>query len=122
MFYNAEDAFNAEPRASTSAMSMANQGIASLQTEVRNLRDEVGRLALLNQALWEILQQRLGVTDEELLKLATEIDLRDGKADGKITAHPLRCPSCDRVSSSRHAKCLYCGQEFEGSLFGGLGS
>ena len=56
------------------------------------------------------------------VELATEIDLRDGKADGKITAHPLRCPSCDRVSSSRHAKCLYCGQEFEGSLFGGLGS
>ena len=121
MFYGIQ-ALNTVVRGTSDAVSQTNQSIAVFHSEVAALRDEVGRLALLNQALWEILQLRLGVTDEELLKLATEIDLRDGKADGKITSHPLRCPSCDRVSSSRHAKCLYCGQEFEGSLFGGLGS
>lgn len=121
MFYNIPDSLHSPERVSAGALSIANQHIAGVESEVRDLRDEVGRLALLNQALWEMLQQRLGVTEEELVKLATEIDLRDGKQDGKITAHPLRCPNCDRVSNSRHQKCLYCGQEFAGDLFGGLG-
>ena len=46
---------------------------------------------------------------------------RDGKADGQLTEHPVRCPKCERVNTSRHAKCLYCGQEFEGDLFATLG-
>ena len=30
----------------------------------------------------------------------------------------LRCPKCGRVSNSRHRRCLYCGLEFQGDIFG----
>lgn len=89
-----------------------------LRSRVKELDDKVGRLALLNQALWELLKTRLQCTDQDLENLAREIDLRDGMEDGKISAIAVTCPSCRRINNSRHAKCLYCGQLFEKPVFG----
>ncbi len=102
----------------TAAIKQAANATATTRTELRDLRDQVERLAMLNQALWELLSERFHLTEEDLERKAQEVDLRDGKADGKMTAHPLRCPQCGRVSNSRHKKCLYCGMLFEGSVFG----
>jgi len=88
------------------------------RNQIRELQHQVERLSLLNQALWELVRERLGMSDDDLERLAHEIDLRDGVADGKITATPVRCPSCNRVNSSRHPKCIYCGQYFEKPVFG----
>lgn len=96
----------------------AQQAAGNIQkSDLVELRDQVERLTLLNQALWELIRARLNVTDAELEQLAQEIDLRDGKQDGKLTSHPLKCPNCGRVSNSRHRKCLYCGLLFETDLF-----
>ncbi|NLN93806.1 MAG: hypothetical protein GX130_10935 [Candidatus Hydrogenedens sp.] len=86
--------------------------------ETKALRDQVERLCMLNQAMWELVSEKLGLTDADLEKKAVEVDLRDGKLDGKMTAHPVRCPQCGRVSNSRHKKCMYCNLEFEGTAFG----
>jgi hypothetical protein len=81
-------------------------------SQIRELEHQVQRLALMNQALWELLRDRAKLTDADLEAKAQEVDMRDGKADGKITHGPLRCPSCSRVSNSKHWKCMYCGEEF----------
>lgn len=83
---------------------------------VRELGHQFRRLTLLHQALWELVRERLQLTDADLERVAQEIDLRDGIADGCITDTPLKCPTCGRISNSRHWKCLYCGQEFEKPL------
>ena len=92
--------------------------VAGLRTELREIREQIGKLALMNQALWELLCQRLQLTDDDLAKIAQEIDLRDGVADGKMTESPVRCPQCGRISNSRHWKCLYCGLQFEKPAMG----
>ena len=103
--------------ASTVAPQAAN--LAYEQREaVRELTYQVQRLSLLNQALWELLRTRLSLTDEDLLRLAGDIDLRDGIEDGQMTARAVRCPSCQRISNSKHYKCIYCSQEFERPVFG----
>lgn len=89
-----------------------------LRQKVRDLEHHVARLSLLNQALWELIRERLQLTDADLERVAHDIDLRDGVEDGKITGTPVRCPSCGRVSNSKHYKCLYCGQLFEKPLMG----
>lgn len=91
---------------------------AGLRTEVVMLRAQVERMALLNQALWELVRARLQLSDADLERMVNEVDLRDGVADGRITPQPVRCPSCGRVSNSRHDKCMYCGQLFEKPMFG----
>ena len=93
-------------------------GTAGLQRRVRELEHHIGRLTLLNQALWEVLREKVGLTDEQLRAKIHEVDLRDGVEDGRMTETGLVCPSCRRVSSSKHWKCLYCGQEFERPVMG----
>ncbi len=88
-----------------------------LQSKVKDLEERIGRLALLNQALWELLKSRLSLTEADLETLARDIDLRDGIADGRLTAIAVTCPTCKRINNSRHAKCLYCGQLFEKEMF-----
>jgi hypothetical protein len=85
---------------------------------LRELEHEIQRVKLLNQALWEVLREKTGLTDAELEKKIHEVDLRDGMQDGRMTETPLKCPTCGRVSSSKHWKCLYCGQLFEKPLMG----
>lgn len=69
------------------------------------------KLTLLCRAMWTLLQERTGVTEEDLARRATEIDLLDGKADGKVSVRASMCTSCNRTVAPRHLKCIYCGTE-----------
>ena len=79
--------------------------------ELTELRRSVERLALANVALWELLRDRLKMGEAELLEKMQEIDLRDGRQDGRVTPtgeSPL-CGQCNRRLSPRHDRCIYCG-------------
>lgn len=105
---------------STTASRARNSESLALESmeSVKELRHQVERLSLLNQALWELIRGKAGLTDADLERMANEIDLRDGVADGKIGGGAVACPTCHRVSNSKHYKCLYCGELFEKPLFG----
>jgi DNA-directed RNA polymerase subunit RPC12/RpoP len=60
----------------------------------------------------------LTVSDADLERRVHEVDLRDGVQDERMTDTALRCPTCGRVSNSKHWKCLYCGQAFEKPVTG----
>jgi len=75
------------------------------------LNRRMDSLLLINMAMWSILEQKLGVTEEELSQRITDIDLRDGKLDGRVGTSAQECPTCGRVMSVRHQRCMYCGQE-----------
>jgi len=92
--------------------------IQEQKKDIQDLTHELQRLKLLNQALWEMLREQMGWSDEQLEQKALEIDLRDGVQDGRISDAALRCPQCGRTSSSRHWRCLYCGLEFEKPVMG----
>lgn len=80
----------------------------SLGYEIKQLRRLVTKMALANQALYELLQQRTGITDEELRLKIREIDNRDGAEDGKISAKPLKCPKCRSVVTAGALSCPNC--------------
>jgi len=83
------------------------------RSRVDELQRRLDRLELENRVLWELVRDAFKMTDDDLERRVQELDRRDGVEDNKISAVPLRCPSCKRVASSRHWRCLYCGQEFE---------
>lgn len=83
------------------------------RTRVDELERRVDKLELENRVLWELIRDAFKMSDAELDRRVRELDRRDGVEDNKISTVPLRCPSCTRVASSRHWRCLYCGQEFE---------
>jgi len=70
-------------------------------------------LALVCQALWEILRDKTSLTEDQLEEKIMEIDLRDGKKDGKMGRAVGNCPKCQKPLSQRHAKCLYCGEDID---------
>lgn len=103
---------DAQPRTAPSAAQADPGG------RIRELEHQIERMMLLNQALWELIRARLQVTEQDLEKRVREIDLRDGVQDGRMTTTAMQCPACSRISSSRHWKCLYCGQLFEKPVMG----
>ena len=101
---------HAARQAEIAASRSASQA-TSAKEETRWLEDRLDRLTLACMALWELVEERTGLTEEDLYDKAQEIDLRDGKADGKVTKTVLNCPKCQRVMSPKHKRCLYCGEE-----------
>lgn len=88
--------------------------IDRLTTEVRRLERRADQMALVCQALWELLRERTDLTDNDLVNRLREVDLRDGVADGRMTPVPVECPSCHRQSTSKRDECLYCGTRLPG--------
>lgn len=83
-----------------------------------DLRQRVEMLALANQALFELLQEKLGLTETDVLKRMGEIDLRDGVRDGRMSPKILSCTKCGRKVNSTRQHCMYCGERIvSGSPF-----
>ena len=87
----------------------AKRNVDSLHQEIEELKRKSDALTIGCQALWEIVRGQLQITDRALLSKMEEIDLRDGRADGKISTVLAACPNCGRNSNSVRKSCLYCG-------------
>jgi hypothetical protein len=79
-------------------------------TDVAELEARLDRTLLACEAMWTILRDKLGVTDEQLIERINDVDLSDGQLDGKVRKTPGSCPSCGRTISRKFPKCMYCGQ------------
>ena len=118
--------FQSYGRAYSQAMTQAAQSDANdaqasareAKTEVELLRNDVGRLLLITEALWTLLKKQHGYSDGDLSTLVQEIDLRDGRLDGKAAkTSPSPCPKCGRINSNRYSACIYCGSPLPVELF-----
>jgi len=93
--------------------SRAKDEVATYKNRIRDLEFSLNRMALVSQAVWELLSSRLGVSENELLARVSEIDLRDGVADGRMTAKVTNCSDCGRPVNTKRARCIYCGATVE---------
>ena len=97
-------------RNSVEAGSKANRAV----TDVVQLRREVNRLLMINEALWEFIRDREGLTDDDLIRKIDEIDMRDGVLDGRKSGKtPVNCSECGRTLPRRQPVCIYCGNDAE---------
>jgi hypothetical protein len=68
--------------------------------------------------MWSLIQDKTDLTETDLLKRVTDIDLQDGKLDGKYARPIVKCKKCDSAISHQFRKCLFCGEEYtEGDVF-----
>ena len=88
----------------------AQTGVTLSQAEIDVLKSYVERLSIITEALWSILKEKHGYTDEDLMERMAEIDLRDGTLDGRAVSETPSCPQCKRMHVAKHRPlCLYCG-------------
>lgn len=104
----------ADARTSTGADRL---GATQVKQQLRWLEANLAKSLMINEALWEILRDKLHVTDDELNDKLYEIDMRDGELDGKNQRRAAKCPQCNRTVSARHPVCLYCGKIIDDSVF-----
>jgi hypothetical protein len=81
----------------------------------KRLNRRFNQLVLTNHAMWELLSERLNVSEKELLEKISEIDLRDGVHDKRYNPPPVDCPQCDAKIAREFNRCLFCGYEPEDS-------
>lgn len=103
---------------SASNTAEAAQTARAAQADVRELEMQLSRAMLACEAMWSILRDKLGVTDVDLVERVNQLDLSDGKLDGKVRLTPASCPKCGRTISQRFPKCMYCGQAIVHKPFG----
>jgi hypothetical protein len=90
-----------------SAARAANKAEAAAD-RIADLERRLDRVTLVSQALWELLQADGSFTQDQLMSKMEQVDLRDGRKDGKISMTAKTCPTCHRKSNSRRLNCLYC--------------
>ena len=93
------------------ATSRADTEIKGQEERIAELEFHVNRMALACQALWELLRDRSNIPESELLAKISEIDLRDGVKDQRLTPTPIKCGKCGRTSNSNYTRCIYCGAD-----------
>ncbi len=91
---------------------------AEADLKVDRLEREVNHLALICEGLWNLLKEKHGYSDADLVSKVTAVDLKDGRLDHrKAPTGPRQCPKCHRVVLRYQASCLYCGEAFAPALF-----
>lgn len=96
-----------EAASASSAASRASRNAAAAE-------DRIERLTLVCMAMWSLIQDKTDLTEDDLLQRVEDIDVLDGRADGKASRGVQKCGSCDRTLNNRHRKCLYCGTQVSG--------
>ena len=98
----------------SSAAATADQAQAKsydLERRVNQLEAENDSLTLILMAMWELFGKSNGLFLKDLEAKMQEIDLRDGKLDGKASGGPRICGECDRPLGDRRQVCVYCGSQ-----------
>ncbi len=90
--------------------SRAQSAARKAQGKASDVDVRLERTVLACEAMWSILRDKLGVTDEELVERINDIDLSDGKLDGQVRKTAVACPKCGRTIARRFPQCMYCGQ------------
>ena len=88
----------------------AKDAATDAKSAAAGVQRQLDSLMLVSMAMWSILEEKLGVTESQLADRVREIDLRDGKLDGRYAPEGMECPRCKRVMSARHKRCMYCGE------------
>lgn len=98
--------------------SLGNQLREADAGNIRALRNRVDRLELVCEALLHLALQHGLVDREGLALLMAQIDLRDGREDGRISGEEpapgaRTCTTCDLPINPRRDACIYCGAAIE---------
>jgi hypothetical protein len=96
----------------------AKMQAASAEQQIAGVSHDIERLLMITEALWILLKKERGYTDADLVRLVSEIDLRDGSLDGRVARKPPQsCSHCSRPLAKSRPLCIYCGEPVQPDPF-----
>lgn len=78
------------------------------EDKLADLTRQIERLSLVCQSMWELLRDQTKLSDDDLASKIIDVDLRDGKWNGKQGPEVVDCPSCGNPANARRGTCLFC--------------
>ena len=96
-------------RAAETTAKAARSRAGDAATSAHKAEQRLDQLTLVCMAMWSLLREKTGLSEEDLMARVKLIDLADGQEDGKVRTQVVQCPSCNRTMSRRHDNCIYCG-------------
>lgn len=84
----------------------SDRRITSVDERLSQIEARYERLHVVTIALWALLKERTGITDEDLKRHLAAIEASATKTPGAGT---MNCGHCGRVIKSSATRCLYCG-------------
>lgn len=110
-YYNTDNAHRAINAANDAASSARRA-----ENALGRLEDALDRQALIIRTLLSMCEAKGMFNEPEFRELMNEIDLSDGRLDGKYKpqATPRSCPNCGKTNGKRAVTCMYCGVQLEG--------
>ncbi len=107
-------AFGIPATYATTAASAAESAANEARTELEAIKHDLNRVLLITEALWMLVKQEHGYTDDVLVKLIQEIDHSKTNASGiPIKDAAVACPACKRPNNATRTFCLYCGKPLQ---------
>jgi ribosomal protein S27AE len=106
-----------EAHTSMGEATKAKHATQRTEQQVKLLEENLATSLMICEALWELLAEKTGLTEDDLYNKLYEVDMRDGVLDGKNQRRATECPACGQKVSGRHANCLYCGEVIDSSVF-----
>lgn len=97
----------------TARAESARSDSQAQESSLVDLNRRFERLALVTQALAELLTERAHVSQADLVAKIDEIDMRDGVRDGRVSLMRRSCPKCGREVAGHRTTCLYCGASLD---------
>ncbi len=76
--------------------------------QIHQLEDRIERLRLVNEAMWELLKETTGLTEEHLHHKVNLLDQMDGSVDGRRRERATEC-GCGAMVNARSEICVFCG-------------
>jgi hypothetical protein len=76
------------------------------------LEDRIEHLTVVSEALWTLLHEKLGLTDEQLVAAVTAL-IEARQAAREATSAPARCPGCGAALNRNLDHCQFCGFKVE---------
>jgi hypothetical protein len=96
----------------------ATQRAAEAELKVDHLERELNHLILICEGLWNLLKEKDGYTDQDLIDRVTSVEKNACKPDGtKRIVAPRQCPKCHRMPMRYQPTCPYCGGALPATLF-----
>ncbi len=96
-------------REAAASAGRARSAAAEVGQEIEDLRRLVEKNLMITEALWTLVRDRLGWTDDQLAARVVEVDLKDGQLDGRVRRGARPCAACGKMLGKDRLTCLYCG-------------
>lgn len=78
--------------------------------QLSNADQRVDRLALICEAMWDLMREHTTLTDEDLANKLAELDMSDGNKDGRRQQISAACV-CGAMVNARSEICQFCGAD-----------